>query len=718
MKIVNMSRRSFLKTTAAAGGGLVLGFHLPGALRFANAANQPSALDINAWIQIGADESITVLVPSSEMGQGVYTSVPMIVADEMEADWQKVRAEMTPVGASYKNPIFQLQATGGSTTIRGWWPQLSKVGAAAREMLVQAAADQWKVPAKECKAENGMVVHSSGKKLSYGSLASAAAKMQPPENPQLKSPDQYRYIGKPVKRIDTSSKVNGSAVFGVDVDMPDLLVASVRVSPVFGGEVASMDKAAAMKVKGVKSVVPIPNGVAVVADGYWPAKKGLDALNLKFDEGKLAQTSDATIFKTFHESLDASDAAPVHKHGDADGALKTAAKTLEAVYELPYLAHATMEPMNCTAHVTAEGCDIWGPTQGQDPSVWTAAAILKMPPDKIRVHTTFLGGGFGRRFETDFVAQAVIIAKAVGKPVKVIWSREEDTQHDFYRPASVSRFEVGLDKEGMPVSWKNRIVSPSIMTRVFPDFVKNGVDGTSVEGANELPYSIPNQHVDYVMRHVGIPVGFWRSVGSSHNAFYVESMIDEMADAAGQDPFEYRRKLLKDSPRHLKVLETVAEKAGWGKSLPDGVVQGIALHKSFESIVGQVIELSVSSAGEVKIHRMVCAVDCGKIVNPDTVIAQMESGIIYGLTATLKGEINIENGRVKQSNFHDYEMLRMADTPEIETHLIASNDAPGGVGEPGTPPVAPVVANAIFRATGKRLRSLPINKHDLKPATS
>ncbi len=714
METLNTSRRTFIKTMTLAGGGLMLGFHLPISSKFAEASTKEQA--INAFIRIAKDGDIAVMVPSSEMGQGIYTALPMIVAEELEADWTKVRPEMAPLGKEFKNPAFYMQSTGGSTSVKAWWQPLSQAGATAREMLIAAAAKKWGVAATECEAKNGMVLHKgSGKKLGYGDLVESASKLQAPKNPAMKPKDQYRLIGKSVKRLDTPAKVDGSAVFGIDVRVPNMLYGSVKTSPVFGGEVASMNEAAAKALKGVKAVVPVPNGVVVVADSYWRAKKGVDALDIQFKDGKHANLSNESISKSFHQALE-NKGAIAHAGGDVAANLKVAKKTIEVEYEVPFLAHATMEPQNCTAFVTQDSCEIWSPTQGQDPAAFVISQLTGLPPEKIKINTTFLGGGFGRRFEQDFLIHAVLASKAVGQPVKVVWSREEDTQHDFYRPCSVSKFQIGLGTDGMPVAWNNRIVCPSILTRVLPQYVKNGIDPTSVEGANELPYGIPHQHIDYVMKDTGIPVGFWRSVGSSHNAFYVESAIDEAAHASNQDPYQFRRKLLDSQPRFRTVLDMVAKNSGWGKSLPKGHFQGIALAKSFGSIVGEVAEISITPEGQVQVHRVVCVIDCGSVVNPDTVVAQMESGIVFGLTATLNGTITINKGRVIESNFHDYKMMRMAETPKIDVEIVQNTEAPGGVGEPGTPPVAPAITNAIFAATGYRIRKLPVSIHDLKSA--
>jgi isoquinoline 1-oxidoreductase beta subunit len=606
--------------------------------------------------------------------------------------------------------MFGMQGTGGSTSVRAAYTPLRKAGAAAREMLVTAAAETWGVDKSTCHAEKGAVVHTpSNRRLTYGKLVAKAATVALPHDVPLKKPEEWKILGTRVRRLDTPPKVDGSAQFGIDVKVPGMLVAVIARSPVFGGKVARFDGTKAKAVPGVRNVVQVSSGVAVVADGYWAAKKGRDALDVTWDEGANAQVSSPSISQLFAQR--AQQAGAVARHdGDAEPALASAATKLDAVYELPFLAHATMEPMNCTAHVRADGVDIWAPTQFQTGAQGFGAKIGGVPPEKVRVHTTYLGGGFGRRFELDFIQEALETSKAAGAPVKVIWSREDDIQNAQYRPACYHQMRAGLDAGGQPVAWTQRIVAPSIMARVFPDTVKNGLDGEAVEGGVEMPYTTPNVHVDYVLTDTGIPVGFWRSVNNSFNAFVVESFIDELAHAAKKDPYEFRRDLLGKAPRHLGVLNLAASKAGWGTPLPAGRSRGIAVWKSFDSYVAEVAEISVGSDGAPRVHRVVCAVDCGPVVNPGIVEAQMQSAIVYGLTAALWGEIGIDKGRVQQSNFHHYRMLRLAEMPVVEVHIVPSTDAQGGVGEPGTPPIAPAVCNAIFALNGKRIRKLPIGK--------
>ncbi|MFY9530550.1 MAG: molybdopterin cofactor-binding domain-containing protein [Candidatus Acidiferrales bacterium] len=709
-----VNRRDFLKTGAAGAAGLVIGFYLPGRFETLAAPAPAGPFAPNAWIRVGTDDFVTLIIDKSEMGQGVVTSLSMLAAEELECDWKKIRTEFAPADKAYINPIFGLQGTGGSSTIRGSWTPLLKAGATAREMLIEAAAQKWGVDKSACRAENGAVINTATKaRLSYGGLAEAAAALPAPKDVPIKDPKQFRVVGKATKRLDTPEKVDGRTQFGIDVREPGMVFAVVARCPVFGGKVSSFDATKAKAVPGVKNVLQISGGVAVVADNTWSAMQGRRALDIKWDEGPNASLNSAGISKLFAERA-AQPGAVARKEGDAAVGLAGAAKKVEAVYETPFLAHATMEPMNCTAHVRADGCDVWAPTQFQTFAQNAAAKITGLSPEAVRIHTTYLGGGFGRRSEQDFLADAVEISKAAGAPVQVTWSREDDMQHDFYRPASYSRFTAGLDADGWPVAWTNRIACSSIFSRVFPNFVKDGVDSTSVEGANDIPYAIPNILVDYQLTETGVPVGFWRSVGHSQNGFFTESFLDELAAAGGKDPYELRHRLLQKAPRHLAVLELAANKAGWGTPLPAGKFRGIAMMSSFGSYVAEVAEVSVNrSEGTVRVHRVVCALDCGRVVNPDTIAGQMEGAIVYGLTAALKGAITIDHGRVQQRNFSDYDMLRIDEMPSVEVHIVPSNNPPTGVGEPGTPPIAPAVCNAIFAATGKRIRRLPIRAEDL-----
>jgi isoquinoline 1-oxidoreductase beta subunit len=712
METVN--RREFLKKSAAGSAGLVIGLYLPGKYEALAGLPPKSPSPINAWVQIASDDSVTLLIDKSEMGQGISTALTMILAEELDLDWKKVKTEFAPAAPQYFNPIFGLQGTGGSCSVRGSWEPLAKAGAAAREMLISTAAKRWGVDASDCHTENNAVVNTpSGKRLGYGALVEEAARLPVPVSPKPKDVGSYKFIGKPTNRIDSKVKANGKAEFGIDVRLPNMLRAVVARCPVFDGKVKSFDAAKAKAVHGVKNVLQVSTGVAVIADNTWSAMEGRRALEIAWEEGPNAKNSTEAIRKLYQERLEQTGAI-ARKDGDVDAALRSAEKKVEAVYEVPFLAHATMEPMNCTADVRADGCDIYAPTQFQTFSQMTAAKITGLKPEQVRIHTTYLGGGFGRRAEQDFITEAVELSKAADAPVQVTWTREDDMQHDFYRPATCTKLSAGLGADGLPVAWKSRVVGPSIMSRFFPGSVKNGLDNSSVEGIVELKYGIGNFFCDYVLTEPGVPVGFWRSVGNSQNGYIAECFIDEIAKAGGKDPVELRIKLLTNAPRHRRVVELAAEKANWSKPLPAGHYRGIAVVESFGSFVAEVAEISLDrKAGTVRVHKVVAAVDCGRYVNPETIRAQIEGGIVYGLSAALKGEITIANGRVEQSNFNDYDLLRIEETPQIEVHVVESKDGPGGIGEPGTPPIAPAVCNAIFSATGKPVRRLPIRAADL-----
>lgn len=719
-----IDRRAFLKASIIAGGALLVGTSLPlttrAEERFGLAGAAPADLHPNAFITIAPDGKVTVTVGQAEMGQGVLTSLPQIVADELEVDWKDVTYEHGPPGKEFGNPALGgMQVTGGSSSVKGFFDPLRKSAATVREMLVAAGAAKLGVPVNECKAESGKVVHTaSGRSAPYGELLEAAAKITPPANPTLKDPKDFKYIGKPVKRLDSPEKVNGKGIFGIDVKVPGMLTATILRSPVIGGKVKSIDDKAALAVKGVQKVMQIDSGVAVVAANFWSAKKGRDALKVEWDAGRMAAVSSDGIYASFKEATEKEAGLVAKKVGNVAGAWPNAAKTLEAVYFTPYLAHATMEPMNATADVRADGVEVWAGIQAQQVVQALVAKAASVPLEKVKVNTTLLGGGFGRRLG-EYVFDAVVLSKAVGKPVKVIWTREDDMQNDYYRPATYNKMTAGIDKDGMPAFWHHRIANSSIMATLGPQVFgfsppEGQLDDSSYEGAHNLPYHIPDLQVDWIKKEPGVPVGFWRSVGSSHTAFSTECFLDELADAAGKDPLEYRLALLKDHPRHAAVLKLAAEKAGWGKSPAKGVGRGIAVHESFGSYVAQVAEVSVGADGRPKVHRVVIAVDCGQVVNPDTVAAQMEGGMVYGLTAALYGEITIKDGKVQQRNFYDYKMLRMNEMPKCEVYILPSTEKHGGVGEPGTPPIAPAVCNAIFAATGKRVRSLPIRPEDLR----
>jgi isoquinoline 1-oxidoreductase beta subunit len=713
---MRVDRRSFLKTSAAGATGLVIGFYLPGRFEAlaATPADSAAPAALNAWMRIGTDNSVTIVIDKSEMGQGILTALCMIAAEELECDWKKIRTEFAPAAKEYFNPAFGTQGTGGSSSVRSSWDPMRKAGAAARDMLIQAAAQKWGVEKTTCRAENSMVVHEATKrKLTYGSLVEAAAKLPVPADVPLKDPKQFHVIGKSTKRLDTPDKVNGQAEFGIDVRRPGMLYAVVARCPVFGGKVASFDATKAKAVPGVKDVIQISRGIAVVADSTWTAMQGRRALDVKWDEGANANVSSDSISKLFAERT-SQPGVEARKEGDAAASLAGVASKIEAVYEAPFLSHATMEPQNCTADVRADRCDVWAPTQFQTIAQGTAARISGLKPEAVFIHTTFLGGGFGRRAAPDFVIEAVETSKAMGAPVKVTWSREDDMQHDFYRPASYARLAGGLNADGWPVAWTTRVACPSIMNAFFPGSVKNNLDPTSVEGVENLPYSIPNILVDYQLTETGIPVGFWRSVGNSQNGFFSECFMDELAAAGKKDPYEFRRRFLDKAPRHLGVLELAAQKAGWDKPLPAGRFRGIAVLFAFESYGAQVIEISVNrSQRTLKVHRVVCAVDVGRVVNPSTIVAQSESAVVYGLTAALHDAITISRGRVEQTNFNNYPMVRMNEMPVIEVHIVPSEEKPTGSGELSVPPVAPALCNAIFAATGKRIRHMPIRPEDL-----
>ena len=719
MTAAGLDRREFLRASAAVGGGLLISLYVP-ELELARAQSPATGGKVfapNAFVRIGTDEIVTVIANHSEMGQGVYTSLPMLLNEELEADWSKVRVEPAPVDAAYNHTAFGIQMTGGSTTTTSEWERYRKMGAAARVMLVQAAAQQWNVPAGSCHVEKGVVIHAaSGKKASYGSLANAAAAIPVPSNVPLKDPKNFITIGKKVRRLDTPSKTNGTAQFGLDVTLPGMLTALVARAPVFGGKVVSFDASESLKVPGVRTVEQVPSGVAVIASGFWPARLGRERLKINWDDGANAEISSTKMLADF-SSQSASPGLVAKKAGDPVGALAGAAKKITAEYDVPYLAHAMMEPLNCVVDLRADSCEIWTGTQFQTGDRANAAKVAGLAPEKVQIHTTLLGGGFRRRANpaSDFVMEAVNVAKAAKAPVKVMWTREDDIRGGWYRPMWHDRFAAGLDANGEPIAWTHTIVGQSIMEGTpFEAFgIQNGIDSASVEGAADLLYGIPNLQVDLHSPKIGVPVQWWRSVGHSHTGFSVEAFFDEVAHAGGKDPYQLRRKLLAKQPRMLGVLDLVAQKAGWGKPMPAGRGRGIATHFSFDSYVAQVIEASVEKDGTVHVHRVVCAVDCGRVINPDTVTAQMEGGIIFALTAALKTEITLENGRVQQRNFHDYPMLRMFEAPAVEVFIVPSEEKPTGVGEPSVPPVAPALTNAIFAATGKRVRRLPIRSSDL-----
>ncbi len=713
-----VSRRTLLKGGLAVGTGLVVGFRLSYTNRAALLAQGTGVFAPNQWLRIDRDGVVTIINSVPEMGQGSMTTMPMIVADELDADWDKIRVESAPADPSrYANPVTRQQSYGGSRGVRDHLEPWRKAGAAARQMLREAAAKEWGVPLDEVTTEPGVVIHrATGRRLGYGQLVDKAQALPVPQNPPLKTKDEFRYIGKARPRIDVPDKVNGTAIYGFDVKVPGMLVASIEKCPVVaGGKVKAFDATAAKAIPGVKHVVQVTSGVAVVADGFWSALEGRKALKVEWDEGPMAQVSTPRIDKEYETA--AQNAGQVARNdGDHEKALQGGGKTLESIYQVPFLEHACMEPMNATAHVTADSCTMWIPTQNPGGSRETAARLTGLPVESVTINTTFLGGGFGRRGERDFVIDAVEVAKAIGGgPVKVMWTREDDLTHSFYRPSTYNVFRAALDAQGKPAAWFTRVVGPGILVQkgIAP---AGSVDGAAMAALRDLPYDIPNVRIEWVNKDLGVPLGFWRSVGSSQNGFIVESFIDELAHLAGQDPYEYRRALLGKSPRHKAVLELAATKANWGSPLPAGHGRGIAVCFSYASYAAHVAEVSVAEDGAVRVHKVVCAIDCGIAVNPDQVAAQMEGGFIYALTATLYGKITLDKGRVEQTNFHTYPMLRIAETPVIETHILDSGQPPGGLGEPGVPTVAPAVCNAIFAVTGKRIRRLPIQREELKRA--
>lgn len=730
MNIGKFTRRAFIGTGGLIGGGLVLGVAFaPNRLKYGVAEGE-GGQGLNTWVKITPDNRLTVIVPHSEMGQGSGTALSQMVAEEMEADWSLVSMEQAPATPEFANndlargfvagdvvipdflvrsvdysffkltQMLDLQITGGSSAVSATGEfGMRRAGASAREMLLKAAAKEWDVPVSQLTARASHIHHAaSSRSATFGELASKAAEFTPPQNPKLKSPDDFTIIGQPIKRFDIPAKVDGSATFGIDVDVPGMLYGAIIQSPVFGGTVASVDESGIEGRRGIRQVVALENAVVVVADSYWRAERAVQDLDITFDDGPGAAISSEAIYAGFEEALNSESGDVDDEEGDAIAALSAAAKTLEAEYKVPFLAHATMEPMNCTASVKDGKCEIWVGHQNPLGARTAAAEAAGIDADKVTVHNTLLGGGFGRRSTVDFVAYAVEVAKAVGAPVKLVWSREQDIRHDYYRPAVSNRFKAGLDADGNLTAWSN----------LYTDI-----------GANEppdaplIPYNIANRTIAGIDQESHVPIGPWRSVGHTQHAFFNESFMDELAHEAGEDPFEFRRDLLAHSPRHKKVLELAAEKAGWGKPLPKGHARGIAIEQSFGTIVAEVAEVSVTPEGELQVHKVTAAVDCGRTVNPDGGEIQIQSGIIYGLTAASYGEISIEEGRVVQSNFPDYEMIRLETAPEMDVHFIESGERTGGLGEPGTPPIAPAVANAIFAITGKRIRSLPILAHDL-----
>lgn len=672
---------------------------------------QKSRVKPDIYLQITPDNIVTVFIGKSEMGQGVFTSLPMALADELDADWDLVRCEVSFEGREFKDPLWGSQATGGSTSVRHMYEPVRLVGAAARKMLIAAAARMWGVPEDECETAEGAVSHAkSGRRFTYGELCKPASRLEIPKDLRLKEKGQFRLIGRPMPGLDIRQKVNGTALFGTDMFVEGMLYAAVERPPLYGAKMISSEEKDALKVPGVRHVVPVSSGWALCADTMEALLRGRKALNIKWGVGSHPDLENKTLETLFLRKLTGAGKV-AHNSGNAIRILKGVARKIKSTYFLPYLAHAPLEPMCCTARVLEDRCDIWAPTQNQSDAIQSASEITGLKPEQIYVHTMYIGGGFGRRLEADYAQEAVEISKATGRAVKLLWTRQEDMRNDFYRPASVSLIEGGLDEKGRLVAWNHKIAAPSIYARVSPDAMEKGVDPAAVEGIVEMDYEIPNLRIEYMRVDTPIPVGFWRSVGHSHNAFTVECFVDELASAAGKDPLEFRLDLLREHHRTRRVLEVAAEKAGWGKSLPEGRGRGIAQHFSYGSYVAQVAEVSVDKdKGKIKVHKVVCAVDCGRAINPKTIEAQITGGIIFGLSAALKEEVIFDKGGVKTANFNDYQILRMGEAPETEVHIIESGEALGGIGEVAVPPIAPAVANAVFNAVGIRIHRLPMKR--------
>lgn len=732
-----MNRRRFLKIGVSSGALLTLGAYLgAGGERSGSVRelwrDQPDGLTPNAWVSIGKDDSVTVRIAHSEMGQGVSTALAMLVAEELDADWGGVRVEIAPADAAYKNPAFNCQMTAASTSVKTSWIPLRRAGAAARLMLVAAAAQRWGVPAGECRTENGAVVHdASARRIRYGALVDSAAKLAPPEQVPLKDATRFTLIGRPVRRLDTADKIRGRTVFGIDVRLPGLLHAAVIHPPVLGAQVGGFDAAAVAHMPGVLKVLKMSTGIAVVASTYWQAQTAADALPARWSLEARRAVSSRELHPRW-AGLCRGQGAPVYRQGDAAQAIARAPKSISAVYSVPFQAHAAPEPMNCTADVRPDRCDIWVPTQAQDAAREAAARITGLPYDRIGVHTTFVGGGFGRRMTVDYVVEAVEISKAVEAPVKVVWSREEDTRTDVYRPGSHAFLEAAIGPDGLPTAWRHVIVGPDQMAHQLPGMiagmlpygvpraVRNAAAGVArvvlprvvpgkkaCEGAAPLPYDVENVVVEYVHDDPGIPLGFWRSVAFSQNVFFVESFMDEIASATNQDPMALRLALLEHKPRLAQAIRLAGTKAAWGAARP-GLHQGLAAYDFHGTSVAMIAEVPARPDRRIQVHRIVCALDCGTVINPGIVKSQIEGGIAFGLTAALKGEITFTEGRVDQGNFDDFPLLRMDEMPVVEVHLVPSGEPPTGIGESAVPPAAPAVANAVFKATGKRVRDLPL----------
>jgi isoquinoline 1-oxidoreductase beta subunit len=737
---VGVSRRDFLTTTAKTGAVLIVGCFLDGRIGAMNGLTaEPKDISLSPWVRIASDDSVTIVVSQAEMGQGIMTTLPMVLAEELDADWDRVHLEMSPTAEAYRNPRLHWQFTGNSESMMSFFDLMRQVGASAREMLISAAADRWHVAASSCIAESGMVRHTpSGRRLSYGQLAEAASKKTASQNPVLKSQSEWRLLGKPLQKVDIPAKVGGSAVFGIDLALPGLVYAALKNCPVLGGKFISFDRSSVSGFPGVIDVVPVPGGVVVVASSYWQAKVALDSLRVNWDEGTEANLSTPNIAEQYRQAMAGQDWVLVREVGNADaiqhsyanvriagttekvagapGALERPfSKLHSAEFSSQFLAHAPMEPMNATARITDEGCEVWAPTQGQELAQLVIAQTLNLPKEKVKINRTMLGGGFGRRLVADFVLQVVLVAKAVGKPVKLIWSREEDIQHDLYRPGVLHRITVGLDDQDKIGAASHQLVSPSILHYVYPQEVKDDYDPSCLEGLHGTRYRIPNVRVDFHLLKIGVPAStsVLRTTGFGPNIFATESFVDELADISKKDPYEFRRAFLDGDARALAVLDLAAEKSGWKKAPNQGVFRGMAFTEAFNTIICQVVELSVKGNG-VKVHRVVSVLDCGTVLNPNIAANNIEGGVAWGLSAAFKSEITFDRGRVVQSNFHDFQILRLSEMPDVEVYFVDSGARPlGGTGEVGPVTVIPAVANALFAATGRRFRSLPLSRHGL-----